>query len=194
MKRITVLFLFTFLFNSLSFSQLFPKSEKKVYIYGKMVNKKKELTGYFWFDNKNIYQYSGQLVYYLKTMETTYVETFVSRKYDYFESDSLYLETFEVPIAIGEKIKIMIPRIVDGEIQLFGVQVIKNNFYFFKSIKDNYFIKTETVKINITKKQFKEQMKDLISKDQVLLGKINSGELTYDNLPEIIYTYNQNSN
>ena len=193
MKKITVLILFTFLFNSFSFSQLFPKEEKKEYIYGKMVNKKKERIGYFWFDNKNIY--NGQLVYYLKTMETTYAETFYSRKYDYFVSDSLYLETFEVPIYIGETIKIMIPRIVDGEIQLFGVQVIKKNiFYFFKSIKDNYFIKTRTAKINITKKQFKEQMKDLIGKDQVLLDKINSGELTYDDLPEIIQSYNQNNN
>lgn len=193
MKKITVLVIFTFLFNSLSFSQLFPKNEKKEYIYGKMVNKKKELTGYFWFDNKNITT-NGQTVYYLKTMETTYVKTFQSRKYDYFVSDSLYLETFDAIPLIGGDIIIMIPRIIDGEIQLFGLNFTKYNFYFLKSTKDYYFIKTGTAKMRISKKQFKEQMKDLIGKDKVLLNKINSGELTYDNLPEIIQSYNQNNN
>jgi hypothetical protein len=88
----------------------------------------------------------------------------------------------------------MIPRIVDGNIQLFGLNYTLKSFYFVKSTKDYFFIKKEGQKIKITRKYFKELMKDLISEDKILLEKINNDELKYEDLPQIIQSYNQNNN
>jgi hypothetical protein len=67
MKKAALLLVFTFLFASISFSQ-FLSIKKKEYTYGKMVNSKKELTGYFWSDIKNISS-NGQTVYYLENLD-----------------------------------------------------------------------------------------------------------------------------
>lgn len=192
MKKTTLFFIFILSFACTGFSQFFS-NEKKEYTYGKMGNSKKELTGYFWFDNKHISS-NGQTVYYLETMETKYAKIFQSRKYDYFICDSFYLETFAVFSDAGGDLKIMIPRIVDGKIQLFGLNFTRTNFYFLKSTKDYFFIKKGEQKIKITKKYFKELMKDLIGEYQSLLAKIDNDELKYDDLPEIISVYNQNNN
>ena len=188
MKKTTLFFIFILSFAYTGFSQFFS-NEKKEYTYGKMGNSKKELTGYFWFDNKHISS-NGQTVYYLESMDTKYAKIFQSRKYDYFLCDSFYLETFPAISYPGGDLIIMIPRIVDGEIQLFGLNFTKTSFYFVKSTKDYFFIKKGDQKIKITKKYFKELMKDLLGQDEALLARINNDELKYDDLPEIILSYN----
>ena len=190
MKKTALFLVFIFLFTNIGFAQFFS-IKKKEYMYGKMANSKKELIGYFWFDNENISS-NGQTVYYKESLDSKDIKIFQSRKYDYFISDSLYLETFPAIPYPGGDLLIMIPRIVDGKIQLFGLKFTTTSFYVVRSTKDYFFIKKGDEKKKIMKKYFKEQMKDLISEDQVLLDKINSGELTYDNLPEIIQAYNQN--
>jgi hypothetical protein len=191
MKKTALLFVFIFLFTSIGFAQFFS-TMKREYIYGKMANSKKELIGYFWFDN-NITS-NGQTVSFKESLDSKNEKVFQSRKYDYFTSDSIYLEKFAAIPYPGGDLIIMIPRIIDGKIQLFGLKYTKSSFYFVNSTKDYFFVKKGTEKQKITKKYFKEIMKDLISDDQVLLDKINNDELTYDNLPQIIQTYNQNNN
>lgn len=79
---------------------------------------------------------------------------FQSRLYNYFKCDSVYLETFgAVPTATGDLL-IMIPRIINGKIQLFDSKYKRG---LFKA--ERYFIKADGDKALIKKKSFKQQMK-----------------------------------
>lgn len=86
-------------------------------MFGTMVNRTDTLVGYFSFD-REISQ-NGQTVYYVKDPSSGRVRTFQSRKYDYFQGDSIYMEKFGGYSAPGGKVDLLIPRIIDGRIQLF---------------------------------------------------------------------------
>jgi hypothetical protein len=64
----------------------------KGYIFAKMVRVKDTLTGYFKFENS--LTKNGQKVHYRKAKKSRTSRTFYTRKYDYFVSDSVHLETF----------------------------------------------------------------------------------------------------
>lgn len=117
MKRSTItLLLMLFFFNSKSQS-LYGQTD---YMFGTMVNSTDTLVGYFSFD-KQISQ-NGQTVYYVKGPGAGRVKTFQSRKYDYFRGDSIYMEKFGGYPALGGMVDILIPRIIDGRIQLFELK------------------------------------------------------------------------
>ncbi|HJT74499.1 MAG TPA: hypothetical protein VJ720_10780, partial [Chitinophaga sp.] len=118
MKKAT-LSLVMMLFFVNSYSQLI--SRRTEYIYGKMINTTDTLVGYFSFD-REITQ-NGQTVYYKQSLDSNKKKRFQSRKYDYFQSDSLYLEKFGAVSILTGDVLIMIPRIINGRIQLFDSKV-----------------------------------------------------------------------
>jgi len=174
-----------FSFSTPMFSQSMFDGKKK-FIYGKMVGTSDTLIGYFWFDNQ-ITQ-NGQTVHYKEDLSSNSANKFQSRNYNYFESDSIYLETFgAIPTATGD-ILIMIPRIINGSIQLFDSKYRWGNFNLMLS--EHFFIKKGNQKLRIKKKDFKGLLMGLVWDDEALLNRITNGELKYDDLMEIVATYN----
>ena len=151
-----------------------------------MVNKTDTLIGYFWFDHDIDQQ--GQRVTYAEDSITLSKKRFYTRKYEYFQSDSMFLETFgAVPMLTGD-VLIMIPRIINGKVQLFDFKCRGCTFSFIKS--EHYFVKKDDHKLKVKKNKFKEQMKELIGDDSALMGKIDREELKYEDLEQIIFSYN----
>ncbi|RAJ77338.1 hypothetical protein CLV59_107105 [Chitinophaga dinghuensis] len=183
MRRITfTLLLMLFFFNSQSQS-MYGQTD---YMYGTMGNRTETLVGYFSFDYE--ISQNGQTVYFWKGPGSGRPKSFQSRKYDYFRGDSVYMEKFGGYQALGGKVELLIPRIVDGRIQLFELFFKWGPGHLAKS--DRYFVKKGEEKFQLKKKKFKEQMKSLINEDADLLKKVESGELTYDNLIDVILMYN----
>jgi hypothetical protein len=135
-------------------SNIFSQSifGKKKFIYGKMVGRSDTLVGYFWFDNQ-ITQ-NGQTVQFKEDLNSDIKKTFQSRHYDYFESDSIYLETFGAIPTFSGDILIMIPRVINGRVQLFDNKFKWGYMNLFKS--EHYFLKKGWDKVRIKKKNFKE--------------------------------------
>jgi hypothetical protein len=180
------LFIFSALFVCLSgFSQRYDSD----FIYGKMVRKNDTLKGYFMFSHE--ISQNGQPVSYKAEAESEKIKTFPSRRYDYFESDSLYLETFGVVPMLTGDVLIMIPRIVNGKLQLFTT-VYSGGGVFNLGTTESFFIKKGIEKIKIKKSKFKKQMETLIQDDQALLQKIENDELKYEDIIEIVKTYDSN--
>jgi hypothetical protein len=95
-----------------SFSQ-WDLSRKKGFIHGKLVGTTDTLVGYFWFDDK--ISQNGQVVQYRENLSTGKRKSFPSRRYEYFESDSVYLEKFgDIPTITGDLL-FMIPAV--GSVQ-----------------------------------------------------------------------------
>ncbi|MFX1706717.1 hypothetical protein PV783_22295 [Chitinophaga sp. CC14] len=183
MKRITfTLLLILFFVNSQSQS-IYGQTD---YIFGTMVNRTDTLVGYFSFD-KQITQ-NGQTVYYVPGPGSGRIKTFQSRKYDYFQGDSIYMEKFGGYPALGGMVDVLIPRVIDGRIQLFELKFNWGPMNLAKS--DRFFVKKGTEKFSIKRKKFKEQMRTLISENIDLLNKIESGELTFDDMIKVILMYN----
>jgi len=195
MKKIFLFLLF------ISFStSIFPQSsgDTKEFIYGTMIRvadpenyrTADTLVGYFWFDNQ--LDQNGQTVHFKKDLNATKTKKFQSRKYDYFVSDVIYLETFgAIPMLTGD-VLIMIPRIIDGRIQLFDLRYRTESYYFIHSNVERFFIKKDNKKLRIKEKTFKKQMKELVGDDEALMKKIDSEELKYNDLIEIVTIYNSN--
>lgn len=178
-------FLFTFLFLSFfytGYSQI--NFNLTNYMYGVMANSKDTLVGYFSFEK--IFDQSGQSVYYMRDPNSGRVSNFKTRKFDYFQGDSIYMETFRSYNGMSE---MMIPRIINGRIQLF--YMTRKNSPYFKKI--DYFVKKDNQKIAIRKKTFKTQMSVLVKDNQALLDKIERGELKFNDIKEVILLYNGNN-
>ena len=179
----TLLFLSVLLVANSAFSQKFVTN----FIYGKMVKEKDTLAGYFKFD-REISQ-NGQLVYYKKQYESEKTKSFPSRKYDHFESDSFYLETFGVMPMLTGDVLIMIPRIINGRLQLFAVNYNGGGFLNLGH-SETLCIKKGSEKLRLKKGKFKKQMHKLLDDDEELLQKIDNDELKYEDLTEIVKSYN----
>jgi hypothetical protein len=168
----------------MSFSQSIF-GEKK-YLYGRMVGQADTLVGYFWFDNQ--IDQNGQTVFFKKDLNSNKKKKFQSRNYLYFESDSIYLETFPAIPTVTGAVLIMIPRIVNGRIQLFDSKYKWGYANMFKI--ERFFIKVGGDKVQVKRKNFKQLMNTYLADDEDLITKIENEELQYDNLMEIIITYN----
>jgi len=182
------LILFFFLFSSSS--SIFSQSifgGKKEFIYGKIVGRSDTLVGYFWFDNRKILEY-GQMVHFKEDLNSEIKKSFQSRHYDYFEADSIYLETFGAIPTISGDMLIMIPRVINGKIQLFDNKFKWGYMNLFKS--EHYFLKKGWDKVRVKKKDFKELMQRFVGDDKSLMEKIENNELKYDDLIEIVTIYN----
>jgi hypothetical protein len=180
-----ILFFFFFLSSLSIFSQSIFGG-KKEFIYGKMVGRSDTLVGYFWFDNQ-ITQ-NGQTVQFKEDLNSENKKTFQSRHYDYFESDGIYLETFGAIPTVSGDILIMIPRVINGRIQLFDNKFKWGYMNLFKS--EHYFLKKGWDKVRVKKKDFKELMQRFVGDDKSLMEKIENNELKYDDLIEIVTIYN----
>lgn len=178
----------TLIFFVLLISSSLKVFSQKEFMYGKMVKGADSLVGYFWIDNH--YSQNGQRVNFKEDLNSNVTKRFQSREYDYFESDSLYLETFPAIPTVSGDILIMIPRIANGSIQLFGNTYSGGYMNLIQS--ETYFIKKDYAKEKIKKKNFKEMMQRFVGDDKALIEKIDKGELKYDDLIEIITTYNNN--
>jgi hypothetical protein len=177
-------FLLSICISSDSFSQ--PGFD--TFRYGKMVKGTDTLIGYFSFSH-DIDQ-NGQTVKYRESFNSS-IHRFQSRKYEYFEADSLYMETFGVVPMLTGDVLIMIPRIVNGKIQLFSTAVGGLGFMGLEK-KESFFIKKGSEKMRIKKGKFKKQMHSLIADDEALLNRIDSDELKYEDLIQIVVTYDMN--
>jgi hypothetical protein len=186
MKKLVLFFLLISTTSHIFSQSIFGK--KKEFIYGKMVGRSDTLVGYFWFDNQ--ISQNGQTVEFKEDLNAENKKRFQSRDYDYFESDSIYLETFgAIPTATGD-ILIMIPRVVNGKIQLFDNKFKWGAMNLFKS--EHFFIKKNRDKVRVKKKKFKELMQIYVGDDKPLMEKIEKNELQYEDLIEIITIYNNN--
>jgi hypothetical protein len=157
------------------------------FIYGKMVKENDTLTGYFSFSHE--ITNNGQTVYFRDEMNPEKTRTFQSRRYDYFESDKLYMETFGVVPTITGNILMMIPRIMNGKLQLFEVHYDGGGIFNMGSTV-SFFIKKGNLKLRIKNGKFKKQMHSLIEDDTVLMQKVDNDELKYEDLIDIVKTYN----
>lgn len=183
MKNIFSLFLLITI-SSKSFCQ--STFGKKEFIYGTMVGSSDTLVGYFWFDNQ-INQF-GQTVHFKKDLNSGKKKVFQSHKYKFFQNDSIYLETFVTePNATGE-LRFMLPRIINGKIQLFESKYKWGYFNMFTS--ERFYIKAPGEKAQVKKKNFKQLMKRVLADDEDLVKKIDNNELQFDDLPEIVTKYN----
>ena len=182
MIRTTLLLSALLVMNS-AFSQKYVTD----FIYGKMVKENDTLVGYFKF-NHDITQ-NGQQVYYKKQFESESSKSFPSRRYDYFESDSFYLETFGVVPMLTGDVLIMIPRIINGKLQLFAVNYNGGGFLGLGH-SETLCIKKGSEKLRLKKSKFKKQMHQLLDDDEALLQKIDNDELKYEDLIEIVKSYN----
>jgi len=179
MRRVLSVLILTVISFS-GFSQMY----KSYLLFGKMVKGRDILTGYFRFDNEIVNQ--RQIVHYRESWRGEEVKLYAN-KYDYFESDSIYMET--VPYGLGGGL--MIPRIINGKIQLFEV-LIEGRYYLHFDGNENIYAKKGGVKMRIRKSKFKKQMHELLADDPSLLEKIDNDELKFENIKEIILAYNNN--
>jgi hypothetical protein len=128
----------------------------------------------------------GQEVIYKRKLDDSYSKNFQSRTYYCFISDSIYMETFDAIPTLTGTIKAMVPRIINGTLQVFAFNIRQNLLMSSKYV----FIKRDVSTSKISKKRFKEQMEHLIVDDEGLMAKINSGELGYKDLFQIVQLYN----
>ncbi|MFI5154205.1 MAG: hypothetical protein ACHQET_12770 [Chitinophagales bacterium] len=91
------------------------------FLYGHMVKGKDTLKGYFRFSPQITQE--GQTVFDRESWRSDDVKKFQSWKYEYFESDRLYLEYFGIISTITGDIDVMIPRLIDRKIQLFETEI-----------------------------------------------------------------------
>lgn len=158
---------------------------EKNYLYGRMVGPLDTLVGYFSFDDK--IDQNGQTVFFKQDLNSNKKRKFQSRNYFYFESDSIYMETFPAIPTITGAVLIMIPRIINGKIQLFDSKYRWGYANMFKL--ERFFIKTGPDKVIVKRKNFKQVMKAYLADDEDLMTKIDNDELRYDDLIEIVKAY-----
>lgn len=158
------------------------------FIYGRMIKPTDTLVGFFRFDF--VVSQNGQTVYFKRGLNEKKTKRFQTRRYDYFESDSVYLENFAVPMSgVLGKVEIMIPRVLNGKIQLFEYRLRTPGL--FKDIEtERFFVKKGDVKMRLNRRKFKEQMLQLIGDKPEIMGKIDTEQLKYADLMDIIFQYN----
>lgn len=186
---VTVIILFSFsgIFAQKDFTNKnIPKktSDDRKFIYGKLSGRV-SYSGYFWFDNT--LSQMGQRIIYKENLEEKKGKTLYAQDFETFKSDSVFLRTFKtIPYGTG-RLMVMIPRVVSGKIELYNA--VYAGFYSFKT-SDHFHLYDGIKNIRAIRRKFKEQMKELLSDDPEILQRIDREELTYDDLPTIIYNYN----
>jgi len=182
-----MLFSFTGIFAQRDFTNKnIPKkkTDDRKFIYGKLSGSV-SYSGYFWFDN--VLSHMGQRIIYKENLSVKKGKILYAHDFETFESDSVFLRAFPtIPIGTG-RIRTMIPRIVTGKLELYNA--IYAGFYSSKK-SDHFHLYNGIENIRVIRKKFKEQMRELISDDPEILQRIDREELTYDDLPTIIYNYN----
>lgn len=143
-------------------------------------------TGYFWFDN--VLTQMGQRIIYKKDLAEKRGKTLYAANFMAFYSDSLFLRTFPTMQYGFGRIEAMIPRIVSGRLELYSAHWA--NYYSFKE-SDHYYLFYGSQNIRLVRRKFKEQMKELLQDDADIIQRIDREEVTYDDMPTIIYNYNQ---
>jgi hypothetical protein len=186
---VTVIILFSFsgIFAQKDFTNKnIPKkkSDDRKFIYGKLSGRV-SYSGYFWFDNT--LSQMGQRIIYKENLSIEKGKILYAHDFETFTSDSIFLRSFKtIPIGTG-RIMAMIPRIVSGKIELYNA--VYAGFYSFKE-SDHFHLYDGIKNIRAIRRKFKEQMKELLNDDPEILQWIDREELTYDDLPTIIYNYN----
>ncbi len=110
----------------------------------------------------------------------------------FFTSDSLYMETFGVlPIITGD-ILVMVPRIIDGPIQLFYFPYARPGTVFVPKYEP-YHIKTAGFRKRVSQKKFKNEMSQILGSNAVLLKYIVEDKFSYNDLTVIVHLANSNA-
>lgn len=160
-------------------STLFITNVSENYYFGKLLGKKDTTEGYFSF-KKKVWN-AGQSVQY-KSLEDGMIQEFSVRKHDRFFSDSICLECIETKFGLF----LMVPRIANGKIELYGIYYSHGLF-----IKEKEFFVKVNGKIEpIIKDEFKDRMRRLLADDKELLDRIEKKELKYNDMLEIVTQYN----
>lgn len=160
------------------------------FIYGTMQGDGGTLTGYFKFDRT--FSQNGQTVYFKEDSTSRKTKKFPSRRYMSFTSDSLYMETFGVMPTITGDILVMVPRILNGPIQLFYFPYGRPGTIIAPKYEP-YHIKASGYRKRVSRKKFKNEMAEILSSNTVLLKYIEEEKLKYDDLPIIVQLANAKS-
>jgi len=164
---------------------LVAQKSERVFIYGTLHGSNNSITGYFWFNN--VLTQMGQHIIYKESLDTKKKKTLYAKDFTTFENDSIFLRTFKTVLYGTGRLDAMLARIVPGELELYNA--IYRGFYSF-SKTDHFYLYDGKESIRLVKRKFKEQMKELLGDDTYIIQKIETEELTYSDLPEIIHNYN----
>lgn len=144
------------------------------------------MEGYFSFEKT--LSSMGQKIHYKTKTGTLFSKYLWAKDYLFFESDDAYFATCDISTPTGD-IYAMLPRVVDGKLQLFEfsfkggpANLIKTQHY--------YFVKDDMQNSKVTRKDFKKVMPYILFDCPQLVNKIKSGELRYSDFKEIIAEYN----
>ena len=162
------------------------------YIRGVMHFGPDSLVGYFKFDHT--IDQSGQTVWYKQDFETKKTKRYQTYKFDYFTSDSVYMELFPVvPYGVGQ-IKAMVPRVINGRIQLFYFpHTVNAGFTIIRPRNEPFMIKTADWKDRIKYRRFKEDMREILGDSSLVYKQIEQDALKYEDLPVIVRLANMNA-
>lgn len=172
-------------------SALFVQGQPDVhtdFIYGTMQGDGGTLTGYFKFDRT--FSQNGETVYFKEDSTSRKTKKFPSRRYMSFTSDSLYMETFGVLPTITGDILVMVPRILNGPMQLFYFPYGRPGTIIAPKYEP-YHIKASGYRKRVSRKKFKNEMSEILSSN--LLKYIEDEKLKYDDPPIIVQLANAKS-
>jgi len=148
------------------------------------------LVGYFKFDHS--FGQNGQPVWYKKDLESSKTKRFQSYRYNYFTSDIVYMELFGVmPYGVGE-IKVMVPRVINGPVQLFYFPH-STPFAIIQPKNEPYLIKTANWKKRVSYRKFKRDMKEVLGESSLVYKQIDLETLKYEDIPMIVQLANMNA-
>lgn len=168
-----------------SATSLIAQDSERNYIPGTLIGSK-TLKGYFWFD-RSLSQ-MGQRILYKESLNQKKKKTLYAKDFKTFTGDGIFLRTFKtIPYGTG-RLDAMIPRVVEGKFELYSA--IYKNYYAFKD-SDHYYLYDGRENIRLVKRKFKDQMNEFLKDDTDIIQKIDRGEVTYEDMPTIIYNYNQ---
>ncbi|HEV3324506.1 MAG TPA: hypothetical protein VG052_02830 [Puia sp.] len=160
------------------------------YIRGVMHSSDDSLVGYFKFDHS--FGQNGQSVWYKKDLESSKTKRFQSYRYNYFTSDIVYMELFGVmPYGVGE-IKVMVPRVINGPVQLFYFPH-STPFAIIQPKNEPYLIKTANWKKRVSYRKFKRDMKEVLGDSSLVYKQIDLETLKYEDIPMIVQLANMNA-
>lgn len=156
----------------------------KTFVYGTLSGETTH-TGYFWFDN--VLTQMGQRILFKENPDSKKKKTFYAHNFTVFSNDSLVLRTFKtIPYGTG-RLSAMIPRIVSGKLELY---VSKFAGHYLVKASDHFYLFDGVENTRLVRRKFKEQMSEILSDDAEIVRRIQLEELSYDDMPAIIYNYN----
>jgi hypothetical protein len=141
--------------------------------------------GYFWFDN--VLNTMGQRIWFKTNPNIKKKQTLYTHSFETFDGDEIFMRKFKLVVGLTSW-EVMMPRVVTGKLELYNAEF--RGYYAF-SASDYYFIYDGKQKIRLIRRKFKEQMTQLLSDDADIIRRIENGEVKYDDMPTIIYNYNQ---